>query len=116
MDKKRIYIYDNIYKINDHKNLISIITSQDCKYTENSNGMFINLNTLNEDIIDNIYFLVYNETNSDIEEHVYDIVEPENIEKKEPVKLSKPKKECLMLDSFNEYDKEIIINSKIYKL
>ena len=55
MDKKRIYIYENIYKINDHKNLINLINSFKCKYTENSNGMFINLNTLEDNIIDNVF-------------------------------------------------------------
>ena len=44
MDKKRIYIYENVYKMNDHTNLINLINSFKCKYTQNSNGMFINLN------------------------------------------------------------------------
>jgi len=116
MDKKRIYIYENIYKINDHKNLIDLINSFKCKYTENSNGLFINLNTLEDNIIDNMYFLVHNEINSEIEEHTYDIVTPEDIQQPEKVKTVDVVNKDFFLDGFTEEDKEIIIKSKIYKL
>ena len=115
MDKKRIYIYENIYKINDHKNLINLINSFKCKYTENSNGLFINLNTLEDNIIDSMYFLVHNEINSEIEEHTYDIVTPD-IQQPEKVKTVDITHKDFFLDDFNEEDKEIIIKSKIYKL
>lgn len=116
MDKKLIYIYDNIYKINDHKNLISIIKTHNCKYTENNNGIFINLNTLEENIINNIFFLVHNEINSDIDENYYEIIEPDKPIKKEPVKIYIKKKDSLYLEDFTDYEKEIIIKSKFYKL
>ena len=117
MDKKRIYIYENVYKMNDHTNLINLINSFKCKYTQNSNGMFINLNTLEDNIIDNIYFLVHNEINSEIEEHTYTDVISEDIQKpEEEVKKVDITYKNFFLDDFNEGDKEIIIKSKLYKL
>ena len=116
MDKKRIFIYENVYKMNDHTNLINLINSFECKYTQNSNGMFINLNTLEDNIIDNIYFLVHNEINSEIDEHIYNHVISEDIQKPEKVIIVDNTHKDFFLDDFNEEDKEIIIKSKLYKL
>lgn len=120
---KRIYIYENIHKLNDHKHLLSIVKSSDCKYTENSNGIFLNLNTITDEIIDNIYFLVYSDINTDINPHLYqEEVEIENIEGKEKGKeiISKVKEIKFIndykIDGFSEIEKEIINKSKIFKL
>lgn len=118
---KRTYIYENIHKINDHKHLLSIVKSSDCKYTENSNGIFLNLNTIKYEIIDNIYFLVYNDINTDINPHLYqEELEFENIEEKEKENISKVKEIKFIndykIDGFSEIDKEIINKSKIFKL
>ena len=119
---KRTYIYENIHKLNDHKHLLSIVKSSDCKYTENSNGIFLNLNTIKDEIIDNIYFLVYSDINTDINSHLYqeEEIEIEKIEGKEKEIISKVKEIKFIndykIDSFSEIDKEIINKSKIFKL
>ena len=58
--KKRNYIYENIHKVNTHNQIIELMDLNDCKYTQNNNGIFVNLNTLKSDIIDQIYFILYN--------------------------------------------------------
>jgi uncharacterized protein with ACT and thioredoxin-like domain len=117
---KRSYIYENIHKLNDHKHLLSIIKSSECKFTENSNGIFLNLNTISDEIIDNIYFLVYSDINTDINTHLYQgEVEIEKIEKEKEI-ISKVKEIKFIndykIDSFSEIDKEIINKSKVFKL
>lgn len=116
---KRNYIYENIDKLNDHKHLLSIVKSSDCKYTENSNGIFLNLNTITDGIIDNIYFLVYSDINTDINPHLYqEELEIENIEEKGIICKVKEIKfiNDYKIDGFSEIDKEIINKSKIFKL
>ena len=118
---KRNYIYENIHKLNDHKHLLSIVIfSSDCKYTENSNGIFLNLNTIKDEIIDNIYFLVYSDINTDINPHLYqeEELEIEKIEEKEIISKVKEIKfiNDYKIDGFSEIDKEIINKSKIFKL
>ena len=113
---KRMYIYENIYKINDHTNLINIINNSDCKYTENNNGIFINLNTLDENIINNIYFLVNNEIKSEVEEHICEVVVPENIKSPEIKNNKKENINKICINDFDKEDKEIIEKSKKYKL
>uniref|UniRef100_A0A6C0L2U6 Uncharacterized protein n=1 Tax=viral metagenome TaxID=1070528 RepID=A0A6C0L2U6_9ZZZZ len=66
MDQKRIYIHQNINKINDHVNIINIIEQNECKHTKNNNGIFLNLTTTEDDIVDQIYFLLNNELNYSI--------------------------------------------------
>jgi len=116
MDEKRLYIYENIYKINDHTNLINLINSSKCKYTENSNGLFINLNTLDDNIIKDIYFLIYNEINTEIKEYTYEkklttINKSEYIIKPKEILISN-----FFLNEFNKQEINIIEKSKIYKL
>lgn len=119
-DDKRNYIYENIYKLNDHKNLLKIVKSSESKYTENKNGIFLNLNTLDDDLINNIYFLVHNDINSDLLSNVSDTEDNESIELKEIVskQINNTNKiqNIYSLDSFNDNDQEIIKTSKLYRL
>ena len=59
ISKKRYYIYQNIDKIKNHNHLIDYLKLSQCKYTENKNGIFVNLNTIDDDKIDHFYSLVY---------------------------------------------------------
>jgi len=119
MEEKRNYIHNNIEKISDHTNIITIIDQSDSKYTQNNNGIFVNLNTLNEEIIDQIYFLLNSElnfsgnNNNDYENIVEDFEMNTTVEN-EPVNniiVEEP-----TLDQFSEMQREIINYSKLYTL
>ena len=71
--KKRYYIYENISKIRNHNNIIDYLKLNKCKYTENKNGIFVNLNTIDDDKIHHIYMLTYDAINHYFEDElVYD--------------------------------------------
>ena len=48
-DMKKKYICENITKITNHKNYLDIVEFHVCPHTKNSNGIFINLNTISSD-------------------------------------------------------------------
>ena len=64
---KRYYIYENITKIKNHNHLIDYLKINKCKHTENKNGIFVNLNTIDNDIINNLYSMVYESINNFID-------------------------------------------------
>tara|TARA_B110000285_G_C15136245_1_gene627130 strand:- start:2541 stop:2903 length:363 start_codon:yes stop_codon:yes gene_type:complete len=119
MEDKRNYIHNNIEKISDHTNIITIIDQTDTKYTQNNNGIFLNLNTLDNGIIDQIYFLLNNELNfSDITNDDYENI-TETFDMNIIVKdVSKVKDIVIepMLNDFSKVQKEIINYSKLYTL
>ena len=39
--KQRYYIYENVNKLNNHNKIIDLINMEECKYTENDNGIFL---------------------------------------------------------------------------
>ena len=45
---KKKYIFENIEKIKNHKNYLDIILFHNCQHTNNSNGVFINLNSIDD--------------------------------------------------------------------
>ena len=67
ISKKRYYIYENITKIKNHNHLIDYLKINKCKHTENKNGIFVNLNTIDDDIINNLYLMVYESINNFID-------------------------------------------------
>lgn len=50
------YIHDNIHRLcqNEIDEIFKILHKNDCSYTQNNNGVFVNLNWLDEDILNNI--------------------------------------------------------------
>ena len=49
----------------EHQEILKIIKRYDCKFTENNNGVFINMNKLSEDVIKEIEsFLVFSDENN----------------------------------------------------
>ena len=121
MDQKKIYIHQNIDKINDHMNIISIVEQNNCKYTKNNNGIFLNLTTTEDNVIDQIYFLLNSELN-------YSIINDNDIKVKEegeilinnyelPLKhkVSAPIR-TPTCDDFTPNEQERILYSKIYHL
>jgi hypothetical protein len=72
MESEIIYIYENIELINNHNNFIRLLNINKCKYTKNNNGMFVNLKTLDSDIIHNIFLMIKSELKT--QNNIYDIV------------------------------------------
>ena len=120
MDRNKYiqYIYENIDKINNHQNYIKLLAFHDCSYTTNSNGIFVNLNKLEDTVINNFYIRIHNElTNECIvednyEKKIQDIRKYVNVNKSVVNKIEN----IITIDSFNKEDMEIIKYSKKYNL
>ena len=113
------FIYDNINKINNHINYIKLLDIHDTQYTKNSNGIFVNLNKLDEKIIDDFYFRISKEliNGNDIE----DKYEKQIIYiKQKSLKINKTQKtinkNVITADMFDPIDREIIELSKKYHI
>ena len=97
---KRHYIYNNIDNLKIHNKIIDFIKYTNVKYTENKNGIFLNLTMLDGTIIDDIFFHFTNNTKK--EQPVY---EPKKTDKtqKIPTKINKVLKDKLVLEKFDKY-------------
>ena len=121
--KKRYFIYENIDKLKNHEQIINLIKNEECKFTKNSNGIFLNLSVLNKELINIIYQIVINSLDYENNEEK-GIIQPlyEGIEggKEDNFKKGSNKEEITMniipLIDFNKKDREIIIYSKKYNL
>ena len=116
--KQRYYIYENINQLKNHNQIIELITLKDCKFTENDNGIFLNLNTIDNEIIGIIYQIIKNTLNYNEEIIDYEDV-IENKEENSEIKhkpLEDIKKESISFNLFSESEKEIINESKKYNL
>tara|TARA_Y100001935_G_C17310788_1_gene515973 strand:- start:4370 stop:4741 length:372 start_codon:yes stop_codon:yes gene_type:complete len=119
--KQRYYIYENINQLKNHNQIIELITMKDCKFTENDNGIFLNLNTVDDEIIGIIYQIIKNTLNYNEEiinyEDVLDNEEESSEIKHKPVEdQSIIKKESISFNLFSKDEKEIINESKKYNL
>jgi hypothetical protein len=74
------YIYNNIDKVKSTDNIIFFINSKNIPYSENKNGIFINISLLDTEITKELYELILSDLNKEI-----DIVVPleEKTKKKE---------------------------------
>ena len=99
--KKRYYIYENIHKLRRHDQVIDLINFENCKYTENNNGIFLNLSVLDDEIINKIYLIIINSL---------------EYEKKEKKKESREKPKVISMKDFTKKEQSIIIYSKKYNL
>lgn len=119
-DKKK-YIYENIEKIKNHNNFLDIIKFHDCPFTKNSNGIFLNLNSLNHDVINEFYYKLKNELEDNtinetinekkiIEEEINNLLEVKNKEIKKDIYT------IIDLSLFSESEQDIINLSKKYKI
>ena len=119
--KKRYYIYENIDKIKNHDQIIDLIQIKECKYTKNNNGIFLNLTTTEDSVIDQIYFLLNSELN-------YSIINDNDIGVKEDGEIlinnyELPLKHKVSAaiktptcDDFTPNEQERILYSKLYHL
>jgi hypothetical protein len=119
IDKKREIIFKNNEFICDYTNIIHILEQNNCKYTENTNGIFLNLTVVSDDIIEQIYpfFInnilnIYGETNRGN----YKKSDMDNIS--EPIYVSKIMKQTytIPIETFSEEDKKILRYSSNYFL
>ena len=116
--QKRNYIYENIHKINTHNQIIELMDLNNCKYTHNNNGIFVNLNTLDEEIIDKMYLILYNLI--DNKESILTSFQEKEETLKEVLteiqeKIAEPKiKRDIYLEDFSEEEQTIICQSKKY--
>lgn len=120
-ETKKKYIFENIEKIKNHKNYLDIVEFHNCQHTKNSNGIFLNLHTLDEEVINKIYYKLRNEIEDEgLSENIIEkkIIE-EEIE--ELLRESKSlvvdvKYDIIKIDDFKEDEREIIDLSKKYKI
>ena len=117
---KRHFIYMNITQIDSHNKIIDFLKDTNTKYTENKNGIFLNLNTIEDNKIDHIYLIV-----NEIMLNIYEggDLDPKDeceYEMNEIVLQKEEKKDDLInhndifLSSFSKKDQEIIQYSKLY--
>lgn len=60
INEKRLYIYNNIQNNNiNHSYIKPYIINNNILYSENNNGIFINLSILNEKYIEELYNIIY---------------------------------------------------------
>ena len=91
IEEKKQYIYNKINTLEFNSIYIKdYVVNSNIKYTENSNGIFINLNTVSDFDIDNIYNIIINKINYNkllsekeynIENNYYNLEKEEIIEK-----------------------------------
>tara|TARA_B100001094_G_C18124447_1_gene768679 strand:- start:937 stop:1308 length:372 start_codon:yes stop_codon:yes gene_type:complete len=119
IDKKREIIFKNNEFICDYTNIIHILEQNNCKYTENTNGIFLNLTVVPDDIIEQIYpFFINNILNiyGDTNRGNYKKSDMDNIS--EPIYVSKIIKQTytIPIETFSEEDKKILRYSSNYFL
>ena len=118
---KRYYIYNNIDNLKIHNKIIDFIKHTNVKYTENKNGIFLNLNTVDDDKIDHIYMII-KDMNNNLDQ---DINIEENIEQKEEEEIVIQEKQSFIIQNVNSNDiflseikdkkeRDIIEYSKLY--
>ena len=120
-DNKKKYICENIVKLTNHKNYLDIVEFHECPHTNNSNGIFINLNTIPFDVIDKLYYKLKNEIEDDafnvtiiekqiIEEEIEELLKGNNN------KQTKEVYDIIKMEDFTEEECNIITLSKKYKI
>ena len=123
--KKRYYIYENIHKLRRHDQVIDLINFENCKYTENNNGIFLNLSVLDDEIINKIYLIIINSLEYEKKEELYtshllnkseEVGEIIEDKKKEKKKESREKPKVISMKDFTKKEQSIIIYSKKYNL
>lgn len=117
-DKKKLYIYEKIEnKEIDHGYIKPYIISNNIAFSENKNGIFINVSLLSDEIIDDLYIILYNYINNrvdyDREKKIKEIqknINNKEILTKENIKTYKPKYNSLK--NLNKIQEFILNNSK----
>jgi len=82
------FIVKNIDSVNNTESIIFYIKNLGVNYSENNNGLFLNLSLLNDDIIEGLYRIIIKDKNKEVNDNFYLLNQSMPIEesKKEPVK------------------------------
>ena len=113
-DKKK-FIYDNIFFIDNHRELNNFIIFNNIKYSENNNGLFINITVLSDDIINKLYYIIdniLNNKNISSEQQTLSCLEDKQEEK---IKKKQSNINDIFLKDFKNDEKIIIKMSKNHK-
>ena len=120
---KKLYIYENIDKSSNHNTIIKLLNDNECKYTKNSNGIFLNLNTLSDELIQNIYDILFFNNDKqiyNINEESYEDTLIKQYHQEIPThsiqKKIKQNVDIYLLENFTQKEQEIILFSKKYYL
>lgn len=116
---KRHYIYNNIDNLKIHNKIIDFIKHTNVKYTENKNGIFLNLNTVDDDKIDHIYMIIKDMNNNldqdiNIEENIEQKEEEIVIQEKQSFIIQNVNSNDIFLSEIKDEEKDIIEYSKLY--
>ena len=115
MEDKKLFIYTNIHKIKYHNEIINYIKNNDIKYTENTNGFFVNISLIDEHI-NNIYnilqYIIFNNNeNNEMDYKKQELIEDNNF-----LKLDKRIFNYnIELKNFTKEEQNLILLSKKYK-
>jgi hypothetical protein len=123
MSDKRSIIYHNNEYVSDYSEIIRILQENNCKYTTNSNGIFINLTTIHDDIIDKIYpFFINNTLDKYTSDYEYSTMkdqmnnESSQISNETRNYHEREESYTIPIDGFNTEEKKIIRYSANYFL
>jgi len=115
MEDKKLFIYTNIHKIKYHNEIINYIKNNNIKYTENTNGFFVNISLI-DDHINNIYnilqYIIFNNNeNNEMDYKKQELIEDNNLLKLDTKKYNYN----IELKNFTKEEQNIILLSKKYK-
>ena len=121
IQKQKYDIYENIDKLKDHNQIINLIKLKNCKFTENGNGIFLNISKLEPSIINIIYQMLVNtmDYKDGMIEHLIDDFDEENTfaHTFEDVKKNiQYQSDGMLLKNYSIEEQEIITYSKKYHL
>jgi hypothetical protein len=118
---KRSIIYQNNEYVSNYTEIISILDKHNCKYTKNSNGIFINLTTLSDDVIDAIYPFFLNNTletykDIDLQHELTQIKENYQQQTNNHIRNVSKQSYIIPIEEFTPQEKKIIRASNNYFL
>ena len=115
MEDKKKFIYTNIHKIKYHNEIINYIKNNNIKYSENTNGFFVNISLI-DNHINNIYnilqYIIFNNNeNNEMDYKKQELIEDNNFLKINLKKLNNN----IELKNFTKAEQDKILLSKKYK-
>ena len=111
IDEKKLYIYKNINKINNHNDIINYIKKNDIKHTLNDNGFFVNISYLDDNSIIYIHNILKYYINNNANCQLFIDKRKELLKLNENIiKISKIYN--IPINNFNEIEQDIIRKSK----
>ena len=115
MEDKKKFIYTNIHKIKYHNEIINYIKNNNIKYSENTNGFFVNISLI-DNHINNIYnilqYIIFNNNeNNEMDYKKQELIEDNKFFKKN----IKKNNYNIELKNFTKAEQDKILLSKKYK-